>query len=234
MARSGQANPYRSFHAAKPNVVVTALVLATALAGCSGCAHVGRLKLHHPELAVRATPVHALFGPDTLIGFQPGTGDSSKRYLGRLRNGYTADTLNIVLMGDNRPGYRMSRLNGEFAVIQKGLSLNPVRIGKALIMIPYAFVKAIVPDLGLFRDIPGIVNANPTWGREHQVLAATMAKLDTLKAQGRTVAAVINTGDLVYDGRNPANWERFLRIARPLYTRAPYFAVAGNQARMRF
>src|SRR5258706_5685069 len=94
--------------------------LIVFLAGCLGCSHVGRLQFvpltltpadttggHHPEAAVRHTaPLHALFGPDTLIGFQPGTGDSSRRYLGRLRNGYTADTLNIILIGDNRPGFR--------------------------------------------------------------------------------------------------------------------------------
>jgi hypothetical protein len=98
-----------------------AVVLAALLAGSDGCAHVGTLNLvpqtmtpadttggHHPELAARHTAqVHALFGPDTIIGFQPGTGDSSRRYLGRLRGGYTADTLNIILVGDNRPGFRM-------------------------------------------------------------------------------------------------------------------------------
>ena len=47
-------------------------------------------------------PLRAMFA-DTLIGFQPGTADSAKRYLGRLRHGYTADTLNVVLLGDNRP-----------------------------------------------------------------------------------------------------------------------------------
>jgi calcineurin-like phosphoesterase family protein len=241
MARSAQATDFISIRAVKRNAAVIALVLVNILVGCSGCSHVGRLKFqpqtlvpadttggHHPERAVRSTPLHPMFGPDTLIGFQPGTGDSSKRYLGRLRDGYTADTLNLLLTGDNRPGFRMTRLNSQMVVIRKGLSLNPVNIVKAVVTIPYALFKGLYPDLGLFQDIPKMVGGMPTWGREHQVLAATMAKLDTLKAQGRTVAAVINTGDLVYDGRNPAHWERFLRIHRPLYTRVPYFAVAGN------
>jgi len=209
-----------------------------------GCAHTGRLTFvkqpltpadttggHHPERTAFHTttaPVHALFLPDTVIGFQPGTGDSSRRYLGRLRDGYTADTLNLILLGDNRPGYRTSRIDPEFAVIRRGLSPNPLRIGRALITIPYALVKSIVPDLGLFRDIPPIIRGLPTYGREHQVLNAIMAKLDTLKTQHRTVAAAINTGDLVYDGSNPAHWQRFLRITQPLSTRVPYFAVAGN------
>ena len=218
------------------------LFLTVLLGGCLGCSHVGQLKFvpetltpadttggHHPEAAVRHTaPLHALFGPDTLIGFQPGTGDSSRRYLGRLRDGYTADTLNIILIGDNRPGFRMTRLNSQMATIRAGLSPNPVKIGKALITIPYALFKALVPDLGLIRDIPPMITDMPTWGREHQVMNAVLAKMDTLKSQGRMVSAVVNTGDLVYDGQNPAHWQRFLRINQPLYSRVPYFAVAGN------
>ena len=216
-------------------------MLAVLLGGCS---HAGTLTFvpqtiapadttggHHPERAVRHTadaPLHPAFGADTLIGFVPGTGDSSRRYLGRLRNGYTADTLNLILMGDNRPGYRSTRLQPQIATIRKGLSPNPIHIGKALINIPYAFVKGMVPDLALVRDIPPAVKGSPTWGREEQVLHAIMAKIDTMKTNDRIVAAAINTGDLVYDGRIPAHWERFIRIWEPLTSRVPYFAVAGN------
>jgi hypothetical protein len=217
----------------------TSLAVVALLAGCS---HVGRLQMvpqtltpadttggHHPERSTFHTAaLHPLFGPDTLIGFQPGTGDSSRRFLGRLRDGYTADTLNIILVGDNRPGFRMTRLNSQMVTIRQGLSLNPVRIAKALITIPYAFVKGMVPDLGLIRDIPPRLRGLPTYGREHQVLNAILAKVDTVKAQHKIVAAVLNSGDLVYDGRNPAHWQRFLRITQPLFSRVPYFAVAGN------
>jgi len=223
-------------------LLTVALLFVVLLAGLSGCSHVGRLNVvpqtmvpsdttggHRPERALRSVPqAHALFGADTIIGFRPGTGDSARRYLGRLRDGYTADTLNLILLGDNRPGYRMTRLQNQMAVIRKGLSLNPINIGKALITIPYAFAKGMFPDLGLIRDIPMAVRGMPTWGREHQVLGAVMAKLDTLKTQGRMVSAVINTGDLVYDGQDPRHWQRFLRIWQPLYSRVPYFAVAGN------
>ena len=218
-----------------------ALTLATLLGGCS---RAGMLEIqpqtiapadttggHHPERAVRHTadaPLHPAFGVDTLIGFVPGTGDSSRRYLGRLRHGYTADTLNLILIGDNRPGYRSTRLQPQLATIKKGLSPNPINIGKALINIPYAFVKGMFPDLALIRDIPPMITGNPTWGREEQVLHAIMAKIDTLQDQKRIVAAAINTGDLVYNGTIPAHWKRFMRIWEPLTSRVPYFAVAGN------
>ena len=219
-----------------------AVVLGAAL--LAGCAHVGKMTTvtqtvapsdttggHHPERALRSTakaPRSTIFSPDTLIGFQPGSGDSTRRYLGRLLNGYTADTLNMILMGDNRPGYRSTRLNNDLVIIRQGISPNPVRIGKALIHIPIALFKGIVPDLALPRDVPELVRAMPTAGRENQVLHAIMAKLDTLKTQDRRVAVAINTGDLVYDGRRPAHWQRFLKIWQPLYSRVPYFSVAGN------
>jgi calcineurin-like phosphoesterase family protein len=245
MARLTQNSVKVRRHAILRAFATAALTLAAFLAGCAGCAsRAGRLNIvpqtmtpadttggHHPERAVRRAgnaPLRPLFAPDTLIGFQPGTGDSSRRFLGRLRDGYTADTLNIILLGDNRPGFRMTRLHSDMAIIRKGLSPNPLRFGRALIQIPIAFVKGMVPDLGLLRDIPPAIRGMPTWGREHQVLTAIMAKLDTLKTQKKLVAAAINTGDLVYDGQNPAHWERFLRIHQPLYSRVPYFAVAGN------
>ena len=210
-----------------------------------GCARMGRLQNVGPTVSpVRpdsaseerrrgeppVEPLRALFG-DTLIGFQPGTADSAHRLLGRLRDGYTADTLDIMLFGDNRPGYRTSRLQPQFLTIKEMFSLNPVKIGKGLIAIPIVLVKGLFPDLALIRDIPAQLRHMPTWGREHQVLNAMTSKIDSLKAQGKTVAAVINTGDLVYDGRYPATWERFLRITRPLSSRVPYFPVAGNHER---
>jgi len=183
-----------------------------------GCARMGRLQNVGPTVSpVRpdsaseerrrgeppVEPLRALFG-DTLIGFQPGTADSAHRLLGRLRDGYTADTLDIMLFGDNRPGYRTSRLQPQFLTIKEMFSLNPVKIGKGLIAIPIVLVKGLFPDLALIRDIPAQLRHMPTWGREHQVLNAMTSKIDSLKAQGKTVAAVINTGDLVYDGRYPA------------------------------
>jgi calcineurin-like phosphoesterase family protein len=224
---------------ASPARLVLAALAVVALAGC---AHVGQLKFvsrtltpadttggHHPERAtIHTTELHGLIGPDTLIGFVPGTGDSARRYLGRLRDGYTADTLNIFLYGDNRPDYRSSRLAPELAVMRRGLSPNPVRIVTALVTIPWALVKGLVPDLGLLLDIPSAVRHMPTWGREKQVESAMLAKLDTLQAQHRKATVVINTGDLVHEGRRPAQWERFLRLVRPLATRVPYVAVAGN------
>lgn len=168
---------------------------------------------------------------DTLIGLVPATGDTAKRYLGRLRDGYAADTLNVIMFGDNRPGWRSTRLQPEYATISRMFSLNPVKVVKGLVTIPILLVKGLFPDLAILRDIPGKLRNQPTWGREKQVMSGIMTKIDSLHARGQNVAAVINTGDLVEDGRCPQHWERFLRLNQPLTSRVPYFAVAGNHER---
>jgi predicted MPP superfamily phosphohydrolase len=181
--------------------------------------------------AVRpAAPLRAMFA-DTLLGFRPGTADSAKRYLGRMRNGFVADTLEFILMGDNRPAYRTTRLRPELTRIKGILSLNPVNWVKGIVNIPIFLVKGLVPDLAIPRDIPPLLNKMPTYGREQQVVDAIMARADSMKAQGRRFSLLVNTGDLVKDGRRPAHWERFMRISKPLYDRMPYFPIAGNHER---
>ncbi len=219
--------------------------MAAALMLLLGCAHAGRLQdVGHTVSPVLADsteedheaqgaihlPLYPLFG-DTLIGLMPGTADSSHRFLGRLRDGYVTDTLNILLCGDNRPGYRLTRLQPQLLTIRQGLSPNPIKIVRGLITIPWMIVKGLYPDLALIREAPAIFKHMPKWGRENQVVRAMIVKIDSLHAHGQTVAAVINTGDLVFDGRYPAHWQRFLRITQPLTSKVPYFPVAGNHER---
>ncbi len=175
-------------------------------------------------------PIAAMFG-DTLIGLTPGTADTTRRYLGRLRSGFTADTLNLIFFGDNRPGYRSSRLAPEFAKMKVMFTRFPTRFLPGLAAIPVALWHGLYPDLGLIRDIPGVIRHTTNYGRERQVLTAVLTKIDSLQAHGQTVAAVVNSGDLVKDGRRPRHWTRFLRITRPLSSRVPYFAVPGNHER---
>ncbi|HEX7880205.1 MAG TPA: metallophosphoesterase [Candidatus Eisenbacteria bacterium] len=187
-----------------------------------------------------ATETKAFVGPvapwtplfsDTLIGLVPGTEDTSARFLGRLRTGYTADTLNIILFGDNRPSWRTARLKPETTRLKAMWSLNPVKWVKGLITLPVFLFKGLYPDLALIRDIPNLITNKPSYGREEQVLKAIGVLVDSLEARKKTVAAIINTGDLVKDGRYPAHWERFLKLTQPISTRVPYFAVAGNHER---
>lgn len=217
--------------------ITTAAVITLA-----GCGHTGRLQDVGHIVSPRSTeeragesesvgpPLLPLFG-DTLIGLMPGTADSSTRFLGRLRDGYTADTLNIFLCGDNRPGYRLTRIGPQLRTLQQGMSLNPINILRGLAIIPWVLAKGLYPDFALIREVPALIGHMPKWGREHEVMEAMLAKIDSLEADGKHVAAVINVGDLVKDGRYPAHWRRFLEITEPLTSRVPYFPVAGNHER---
>ncbi len=168
---------------------------------------------------------------DTSISLIPGTGDASKRFLGRLRRGSTADTLNVILFGDNRPGWRAARLQAEYAAMRRATSLHPLDVVRGLLAIPVALVHGLFPDLALLRDVPDKLRNMPTWGREKQVLRAMLTKIDSLHARGQEISVVVNTGDLVHDGRVPRQWERFLELVKPLTERVPYFPVPGNHER---
>jgi 3',5'-cyclic AMP phosphodiesterase CpdA len=231
----------------------TAIALGASILSSGGCARVGHLKFVDqpvapvaPDSTAPGSPaapstaagraqqrsrIRALFAGDSLVGIIPGTADSSRRYLGRMYQGFTADTMNIMLLGDNRPAYRTARLRPEFIKIKEMVSLNPIKIARGLITIPVVLVKGLYPDLALIRDIPAVITKKPNFGREVDVMRAMTAKIDSLEAQGKIMTAVINTGDLVKDGRYPAHWERFLDLVRPLSRRVSYFPVAGNHER---
>jgi len=231
----------RRLRAAAP---LLALGLAFTFAVSPGCARSGRLTyVPQPASPVqsKAAPavgrepperitLKAMFG-DTLIGLAANTGDSTRRYLGRLRDGYAVDTLNVILFGDNRPGWRASRLAREFQDMQRTFSGRPGALLRGVGAVPVMLGKGLFPDLALVRDVPDRIRQMPTWGRERQVVSAVLSKVDSLQKLGQRVACTINTGDLVNDGRYPAHWARFLTITRPLFSRVPYFAVAGNHER---
>ena len=165
------------------SAILAAASIAILLAGC---AHSGRLKYVAETIAPvpRDSTVKDVRGrshviqtwqpmfSDTLIGLVPGTSDSTRRYLGRLRDGFTADTLNLFILGDNRPGWRAVRLQPEYATIQQMFSPNPVKIVRGLITIPWAIVKGLWPDLALLRDLPDKIRNMPNWSSEQQVVNA--------------------------------------------------------------
>ena len=106
---------------------LAAIALLVSILAAGGCARVGRLSFQAQPMApvaadttapgaphnvpsVDPNSIRALFAGDSLVGLIPGTADSSRRYLGRMFQGFTADTMNIILLGDNRPAYRTARL----------------------------------------------------------------------------------------------------------------------------
>ena len=206
--------------------------LCLLLIGLPGCARMGALQ-HVPEPVAPIKPAlePALFGGDTLLGFQPDTFDSTRRYLGRLWEGYTADTMEILLCGDNRPAYHSARLKLDFAKLGGIFSFRPAKMLRGLAAVPVVLWKGFYPDLAFLKDVPAVIRKQPRWGRESDVNRAIGLKIDSLQAAGKRVTCIINTGDLVKDGRYPNEWRRFLSLVRPLSSRVPYVAVAGNHER---
>ena len=178
---------------------------------------------------VRAA-MQALFAREN-IGFQEGTGDSAVRMLGRLRSGYTADTLNVLICGDNRPSYRTAELRTYTTALRDMVSLNPLKWVNGLVHVPVVLYRGTFPDAKLWRDIPALIRRSPDYGREEQVVEAMVSMVDSLEGRGQVVSCAINSGDLIKDGRYPGQWERFLKIVDPLSSRVPYFAIAGNHER---
>lgn len=123
-----------------------AYILALALYAMR-CARPGRLQFVEPvtpastetpadsAVAQREQLFAALFG-DTLVGFKAGSADSSRRFLGRLRDGYTVDTLNVMIFGDNRPSFRSVKLKPQLQAIRGLASLNPLNWVKGIVNIP--------------------------------------------------------------------------------------------------
>lgn len=235
----------------RASVAVLVVVITVLTSGCAGTgylepresvtptplkvtgsgAEAGREAEKEPETEpAKQMPAFAPFA-DSLIGFVPGTADTSIRYLGRLSDGYCSDTLNVILYGDNRPGWRSRKLKPQAEAIESMVSWNPWHWVRGLVAIPVALVRGTIPDFVLWRELPDLIAGTPKDGREEQVNQATMATIDSLATKNQHVAAVINSGDLVKDGRRPDHWQRFLDITRPLYSRVPYMPVAGNHER---
>ena len=207
------------------------LLLAVLLPAILGCASPQRLDLVQPvaPAAPEAFPrdaragsqgaaLQALFAsPD--VGFRAGTADPTRRLLGRLQRGYAADTLNVIIMGDNRPAFRSVTLKPNLKRIEKIASLNPLDWALGLVNVPILLFRGTIPDLKLWRDIPDMLARTPSYGREEQVLAAVNRLVDELEDGGQEVACVVNSGDLVEDGRYAKQWRRFLEMTRPLSDR---------------
>jgi hypothetical protein len=139
--------------------------------------------------------------------------------------------LNVFILGDNRPGFKCRKFRPQLNAIKSMVSLNPLKWVYGLVSMPILLVRGTVPDLILWRELPGIIRNKPAYGREESVVKAMLSHIDSLKSRNQMISVVINTGDLVKDGRYPEQWERFLEIVRPLATQVPYFPVAGNHER---
>ena len=146
------------------------------------------------------------------------TGDP--HHLGVLEPAADADSVVIVVYGDNRPALRMQVHSRTFRFWRDRAPKGLARIPAILLGSPLFLLEAIVPTLDGPRDVLTLFTRSPRAGGEQAVLEA-------IQSQGQ-VSAVISTGDVVQDGREAGQWERFSARIRPLRERMPYLAAPGN------
>src|SRR5262249_51701743 len=83
-----------------------------------------------------------------------------------------------------------------------------------------SFVTAALPHQGFRFAVYGDDRTHP------EIHAAVLKRLLRFHP-----AFVVNTGDLVADGRQEALWTEFFQVAEPALCRLPYYPALGNHER---
>jgi hypothetical protein len=155
----------------------------------------------------------------------PGTTNRDRFDIGTVGVPFRADSVVVLIYGDNRPGLRlMTTPWGLPAVMQIG-SPDPKRFLWAVLNIPVTLVQGIFPRLDLFQDlVSGLWTHRYSGGNERRVVEALVNDLPA--------NFVVNTGDLVENGRRGQQWEDFVRLHGDLRSKAPFLATPGNHERL--
>jgi hypothetical protein len=208
----------------------TSLLLLLA---ASGCSH-SLVKYTGPNPAPGAiTAFDPRWSPDTARESKagappflvPGSTDRRSFRIGTLQVPPEAESVTVIVYGDNRPGIRMMTTSWGLPAIMDIGSPDPRRFAWAILNIPVFFVQGVVPRLDLFQDLRAMLwTHHYTGGNEKGVVAAIMKELP--------VNFVVNTGDLVEQGRNAGQAEAFVKTYAPLRTRVPFLAAPGNHERL--
>jgi hypothetical protein len=200
-----------------PYVAIGAAVLV--LAACA-TAPIGPYRGPIPSsLAVRA------FAGGAEPSLVAGTTDRSAHRLGTLASGRGADSLVLLIYGDNRPGPQLLTTPWGMGAMADADWRDPVSLLWAAVNVPVLLVQAVVPTLDGFQDLlSSKVTHVYRGGGEARVLKALERERDA--------SLVINTGDLVENGKRGVNWERFVQRDGSLARRVPFLAAPGNHERL--
>jgi hypothetical protein len=194
-----------------------------ALAAAIGCAPVAA---HRGSAAAGA---NTQFSSDLPAGASARDGrpwtitgaDRDAHHLGVLRVPAGADSVVVIVYGDNRPGYRTRAQALGWTQIRDFDTARPSTWIPAAIGVPLAVVQLVVPTLDGFQDLATAWGTHrPNGGREAQVIEAIHAQ------PGADLA--INTGDVVFDGTRAKLWDDFARKHEALRRDVAFAAAPGN------
>jgi hypothetical protein len=151
--------------------------------------------------------------------------DPSRHYLGALSVPTGADSLVLLVYGDNRPGFYLESHPVEYHAVKHMSLRDPGKLARGLLFLPVLLVEAIVPTLDGPRDLLATLwTRRPTGGGERRVLTA-------MERIGRA-DAVLSMGDVVFAGERGRLWDDFARLSRELRERSLYLAAPGNHESM--
>ncbi len=158
----------------------------------------------------------------------PGSTNQALHKAGTLWLDPKADSVIILLYGDNRPGYRLATTAwGVPAVMGIGSQDFPQFLW-GLVNIPVAAVQLVFPKMDILRDAWSFLYSHKfTGGAQNAVLKVLQREI----GRDPRVSFVVQTGDVVEDGRRGAQWEDFVRLHGPLREKVPYLATVGNHER---
>ena len=156
---------------------------------------------------------------------RPGTTNPRSFDIGTVAVPWHADSVVILVYGDNRPGLRMMTTAwGLPAVLDIG-SADPRRFLWAIANIPVTLIQGFIPRLDMFQDLISLGWTHRySGGNERRVVEALRKNLPA--------NFVVNTGDLIENGRRGRAWEDFSRRHEQLRRSVPFLATPGNHERL--
>jgi len=211
-------------------VTLVALMALVAALGCARAPYAPYAGSYPAPGAITAFDTLGWLGHDeTQAGappfVRPGSISPGLHRAGTLELPKDADSVVIVVYGDNRPGLRMMTTAWGLPAVFSGFSSPEFpRFVWGVINLPVVAIQMFIPQLDGFRDIAsGLWTHLYSGGNERQVLRAIERELPA--------HFVVQTGDVVENGRRGVQWERFVERHKAMRTRVPYLAAPGNHER---
>ncbi len=138
--------------------------------------------------------------------------------LGRM----APDSAVVIVYGDSRTGHRvLTQRSGARMLYEAAQSHRPSMWLAGLENLPATALEVVYPDFMGLRDVwSTFVSHRFTGGNQPGVLRALEANT--------AVDLIVNTGDLVEDGRQHVQWEEFAGSHAALRNLAPFVAAPGN------